>query len=207
MAGLFGWWRCRALPASAYTKPLRVADSVLRIPITGITGCCAPAASGHAVAAPLSMAINSRRPMVTGMWPSRARAPSERNNITPQPCGLYARGRRDAGVMLGRNVVGWGSHDHGRQRRCWPRRVVLIFASLRPARDMRAEGGSVSHSRLGHRWEASFGRFIASASRSVVQRQACHLNASDHESAPSRSLSLSRSFRAVPTRPLARFPR
>src|SRR5207245_8663872 len=47
----------------------------------------------------------------------------------------------------------------------------------------------------------------APAPKREVQRQACHLNASDHESAPARSLSLSRSFRAVPTRPLARFPR
>src|SRR5262249_47988690 len=67
-------------------------------------GCCARAASGH-TAAPPSAASNFRRPMVTVIRPSRARAPSERNNITPQPCGLYARGRRDAGLMLGRNVA------------------------------------------------------------------------------------------------------
>jgi hypothetical protein len=35
--------------------------------ITGIAGCCARAASGHAAAAPPSAAINSRRPMVTGI--------------------------------------------------------------------------------------------------------------------------------------------
>src|SRR5262249_33757048 len=33
-----------------------------------------PAASGPAAAAPPSAAITSRRPIVTGMWPSRARA-------------------------------------------------------------------------------------------------------------------------------------
>ena len=43
-----------------------------RNPITGIAGCCARAASGHA-AAPPSAASNSRRPMVTVMRPSRAR--------------------------------------------------------------------------------------------------------------------------------------
>src|SRR5262245_15034036 len=65
----------------------------------------ARAASGHAAAAPPSATNNFRRPMVTVIRPSRARAPSERNNITPQPCGPYARGRRDAGLMLGRNVA------------------------------------------------------------------------------------------------------
>src|SRR5262245_6280497 len=42
-------------------------------PITGIAGCCARAASGHAAAAPPSATINSRRPMVTVIRPSRAR--------------------------------------------------------------------------------------------------------------------------------------
>jgi hypothetical protein len=32
-------------------------------PITGIAGCCARAASGHAAAAPLSSVMNPRRPM------------------------------------------------------------------------------------------------------------------------------------------------
>ena len=41
--------------------------------ITGIAGCCARAASGHATAAPPSAASNSRRPMVTVIRPCRAR--------------------------------------------------------------------------------------------------------------------------------------
>ena len=41
-------------------------EPALRNPITGIAVCCARAASGHA-AAPPSAAINSRRPMMTGM--------------------------------------------------------------------------------------------------------------------------------------------
>src|SRR6516162_11486278 len=36
----------------------------LRNPITGIADCCAPAASGHAAAAPPSSAMNSRRLML-----------------------------------------------------------------------------------------------------------------------------------------------
>src|SRR5262249_17258006 len=49
------------------------ADRVLRNPTTGTLGCCARAATGHAIAAPPSAASNSRRPMVTVMRPSRAR--------------------------------------------------------------------------------------------------------------------------------------
>ena len=36
-------------------------DAALRNPITGIAGCCARAASGHAAAAPPSSVMNSRR--------------------------------------------------------------------------------------------------------------------------------------------------
>ena len=36
-------------------------DWLLRNPITGIAGCCARAASGHAAAAPPSSVMNSRR--------------------------------------------------------------------------------------------------------------------------------------------------
>ena len=38
-------------------------DRVLRNPITGIAGCCARAASGHAAAAPPKSVMNSRRLM------------------------------------------------------------------------------------------------------------------------------------------------
>src|SRR5262249_31969817 len=48
-------------------------DARFKYPITGIAGCCARAASGHAAAAPPSTASNSRRPMVTVIRPSRAR--------------------------------------------------------------------------------------------------------------------------------------
>src|SRR5262249_22184928 len=50
--------------STIYAKP--VAGVLLRNPTTGIAGCCARAASGHAATAPPSAAINSRRPMVTG---------------------------------------------------------------------------------------------------------------------------------------------
>ena len=36
-------------------------DALCRNPITGIAGCCARAASGHAAAAPPSSVMNSRR--------------------------------------------------------------------------------------------------------------------------------------------------
>src|SRR5215469_9130544 len=49
------------------------ADTPCSTPITGIAGCCARAASGHAAAAPPRAASNSRRPMVTVIRPSRAR--------------------------------------------------------------------------------------------------------------------------------------
>ena len=48
------------------------ADTPCSTPITGMTGCCARAATGHA-AAPPSATSNSRRPMVTVIRPSRAR--------------------------------------------------------------------------------------------------------------------------------------
>src|SRR6266436_49215 len=37
------------------------ADALLRNPITGVAGCCARAASGHAATAPPSSVMNSRR--------------------------------------------------------------------------------------------------------------------------------------------------
>jgi len=46
-------------------------QAIGRWPITGIAGCCARAANGHAAAAPPSAASNSRRPMVTVIRPSR----------------------------------------------------------------------------------------------------------------------------------------
>ena len=57
----------------------------MRSPTTGIAGCCARAASGHAAAAPPSVAKNFRRPMVTVMRPSRARV-RKRKDTTPRVC-------------------------------------------------------------------------------------------------------------------------
>jgi hypothetical protein len=42
-------------------------DEALRYPITGIAGCCARAANGHAAAAPPSVAKNFRRSMWLAM--------------------------------------------------------------------------------------------------------------------------------------------
>ena len=56
-----------------YAKP--AAGVLLRNPITGIAGCCARAASGHAAAAPPSSAMNSRRLMPDmGLPPTGAAA-------------------------------------------------------------------------------------------------------------------------------------
>ena len=52
----------QALAERAQTvRGTRPADSPLRNPITGIAGCCARAASGHAAAAPPRSVMNSRR--------------------------------------------------------------------------------------------------------------------------------------------------
>src|SRR5262245_59397253 len=65
-------FRCSIYPVSP--KPWRNAatrcakafgEPLLRNPITGITGCCARAASGHAAAAPPRSRMNSRRLMGT----------------------------------------------------------------------------------------------------------------------------------------------
>ena len=56
---------CAAGFQSSQRRTIRLlvtgADRLLRNPITGIPGCCARAASGHATAAPPSSAMNSRR--------------------------------------------------------------------------------------------------------------------------------------------------
>ena len=55
-------------------------DVGLRNPITGIAGCCARAASGHAAAAPPSRLTNSRRLMPgMGSLPGAAAYHSSRN--------------------------------------------------------------------------------------------------------------------------------
>ena len=56
--------------ALAECAPVRtVGDALPRNPITGIAGCCARAASGHAAAAPPSVKTNSRRRMWIAMRP------------------------------------------------------------------------------------------------------------------------------------------
>src|SRR5262249_24864402 len=62
--------------STIYAKP--VAGVLLRNPATGIAACCARTASGHAAAAPPSVAKDFRRPMVTAIRPSRARCVKER---------------------------------------------------------------------------------------------------------------------------------
>jgi len=49
------------LPRRTLQRPKKEGEAPLRNPITGIAGCCARAASGHAAAAPPSSVMNSRR--------------------------------------------------------------------------------------------------------------------------------------------------
>ena len=53
----------KALAKRRYQMHRGRADVLRRIPITGIAGCCARAASGHAAAAPPISVMNSRRCM------------------------------------------------------------------------------------------------------------------------------------------------
>jgi hypothetical protein len=46
---------------AATTYPYGWSDALLRNPITGIAGCCARAASGHAAVPPPRRVMNSRR--------------------------------------------------------------------------------------------------------------------------------------------------
>ena len=54
--------RFRSDPVGTRQMPHCVGGAASRYPITGIAGCCARAASGHAAAAPPSSVMNSRRP-------------------------------------------------------------------------------------------------------------------------------------------------
>ena len=62
----------------------RSASALLRNPITGIAGCCARAASGHAAAAPPSSVMNSRRFIRSPRRRGRA-ASAERQGRAPWP--------------------------------------------------------------------------------------------------------------------------
>jgi len=104
------------------------ADTPCSTPITGMAGCCARAATGHA-AAPPSATSNSRRPMVTVIRPSRARCVN----------GTIARHRR-AVFTFNTSVVGFNCttpaasfrerRHRGLARRCVAvhRRAVLMVA-------------------------------------------------------------------------------
>ena len=91
----------------------------VRTPITGIFGCCACAASGHA-AAPPSATSNSRRPMVTVIRPSRAR------------CVKGTIPRRERAVPNSAAPDADGTHaGHKPQRSAaWPEGSGLDFKSL-----------------------------------------------------------------------------
>src|SRR5262249_484225 len=69
---------------NAVTRSLgtSVSDPLRRNPTTGIAGCWARAASGHAAAAPPSAASNSRRLMVTVMRPPVRGCVMQRYNAT-----------------------------------------------------------------------------------------------------------------------------
>src|SRR5262249_1448372 len=81
------------------TKPRRNAatrcvvssgDRALRYPITGIAGCCARAASGHAAAAPPRAKINARRFIQS---PRRRAAGMVSKNLTPSIVNLTVKRR------------------------------------------------------------------------------------------------------------------
>jgi hypothetical protein len=62
--------KCDEFTAGKAGMPLRewyVISARVRNPITGIVGCCARAARGHAAAAPPTVAKNFRRPMWLAM--------------------------------------------------------------------------------------------------------------------------------------------
>jgi hypothetical protein len=65
-----------------------------RIPTTGIAGCCARAASGHAAAAPPTKVMNSRRLTSSTGLPPRFWTGGTRNDHQPAdgPCSRFAAG-------------------------------------------------------------------------------------------------------------------
>src|SRR6202043_3501541 len=89
---------------SARTSTESTGDLALKYPTTGIAGCCARAVSGHVAALP-SAAINSRRPMLTGMCPSPREGCLVRNDTTPRACGLQIDDEIELGWLLDRNIA------------------------------------------------------------------------------------------------------
>jgi len=76
--------------------------------VGSLPDCCARAMSGQATALP-SAAINSRRPIMAGMYPSRARAAYVKGTIACRERAVFTFGWRGRGIFdLGRND-GFGS--------------------------------------------------------------------------------------------------
>src|SRR5215831_275447 len=86
---------------------------------------CAPAASGHAAAAPPSAASNSRRPMVTVIRPSRARCVREGYHATSVQSW---RSRRAGCCLLSSEVESEKARFSGLPRR----RTYLPILELLP---------------------------------------------------------------------------
>ena len=85
---------------------------LLRNPITGIAGCCARTASGHAAAAPPSSVMNSRR---SHSITSSARASSVGGTLMPSALAVFR-------LMTSSNLVG-----------CTHRQVRRLLALENPA--------------------------------------------------------------------------
>src|SRR5215510_3165564 len=136
--------------STVYAKP--VAGVLLRNPITGIAGCCARVASGHAAAPPPSNVMNSRRfifrliqsPRRRGRATSDERCESLKINMFRMPCGL---------------VAAWAAqHERfeGGHTAVWTRYVVVgdldrgEVAALRPGIDGEC-GEAVGVRRVSHR--------------------------------------------------------
>src|SRR5262249_17281400 len=105
VATFMGWVRTprsRCAKAATHSFAAECAFGPRKPMVRSFPACCARAASGHAAAAPLNAASNSRRPMVTVIRPSRARCVNgtiprrERavpNSAAPGAGEVYARHR------------------------------------------------------------------------------------------------------------------
>ena len=93
-------------------------DEVLRNPITGIVGCCARAAIGHAAAAPPSSVMNSRR---LHSITSSARASSVDGTVRPSALAVIK-------LMMRSNLVGCST---GMSPGFVPRRILSTNSAAR----------------------------------------------------------------------------
>ena len=122
------------------------ADPPLMNATTGIPGCCARAASGHAAAAPPSAAMNSRLPMPIAirLVPNRDHARCNGSkNITPQSAGLRPASRWSDGEKAGRFCCG-----------CVRQKVARNRSAATSAIWSRSGG---KRTQLGHRQSVAFG--------------------------------------------------